>query len=113
MTAEPSKCGFLRAVAHDHLCVRTGPAAAHRGAGRGSPALCLQLSTQPISADSLVYRGSACKQDVSKGRAGSAMRRMNVVRYFSDVPHSINNLLLYGILPDQREIVTTLGSSVA
>ena len=31
-------------------------------------------------------------------------------RYFSNVPQSINNLLLYGILPDQREIVTTLGS---
>ena len=30
-------------------------------------------------------------------------------RYFANVPQSVNNLLLYGILPEQREIVTTLG----
>ena len=34
-------------------------------------------------------------------------------QYFSNVPHSVNNLLLYGIIPDQRDLVdaaTTVGA---
>eukprot|EP00439_Symbiodinium_sp_Y106_P041358 s3049_g5.t1 len=34
-------------------------------------------------------------------------------QYFANVPQSVNNLLLYGILPEQREIVTTLGNAGA
>lgn len=35
------------------------------------------------------------------------------LQYFSNVPHSVNNLLLYGIIPDQRDLVdaaTTVGA---